>query len=199
MPNASVTPLLTMEAANIYCGVQEPNDVLNSNHLRLTDVKLPGMDEQYSDHRAAGAPIAIEIDTFIARLECTFTLAGWTSQVATLLAQWGPAVNQYWVYGAMRDRVTGDILQARAAIYGRLARADPQLWRRGDVSHWAYSIRCITKYTLRIKEDGDNIYQWDYFANIFNVGGNPITSKVNAALNLINVTNDNSAATPTGG
>src|ERR1700733_12698425 len=104
---AATFPLLTMEAANIFCGVQAPSDPTQSNHLRLTDVKLPGMDEQYVDHRAAGAPVAIEIDTVFARLECTFTLAGWSTDVAALVAQWGSTNNQFWIFGALRDRVTG--------------------------------------------------------------------------------------------
>lgn len=180
----SNTPLLTMEAANIYCGVNQPNDISNSNHLRLADVKLPGMDEQYVDHRGAGAPVAIEIDTMFARLQCDFTLAGWTSQVATLLAQWGSDVNQYWVFGALRDRVSGTVMQGIASIYGRLGRADPQLWRRGDVAHWAYSIRGITKYKLLINEDQTPMYEWDYYNNIFNVGGTSIAADINAALNI---------------
>lgn len=183
MSQASISPLLTMEAANLYAGVLEPgNDVQNSNHLRLTDIKLPGWDEQYVDHRAAGAPVAIEIDTVFARLQCDFTLAGWNTQVASILAQWGSDVNQFWVFGALRDRVTGNVLQARASIYGRLGRADPQLWRRGDVSHWAYSIRGITKYKLDVGTD-QTLYEFNYFENKFNIGGRN-NDEILAALNL---------------
>lgn len=178
-----ITPLLTMEAANIFCGVQAPDNINNSNHLRLTDVKLPGMDEQYVDHRAAGAPVAIEIDTVFARLECTFTLAGWTEQVEELVASWGIDVNQYWIFGALRDRVTGDVYQATAAIYGRLGRADPQLWRRGDIAHWAYAIRGITKYKLSVGNDAP-IYDWDYYASRFFVGGNDRIAQINAAIGI---------------
>lgn len=178
-----ITPLLTMEAANIYCGVEQPNDVNNSNHLRLTDVKLPGMDEQYVDHRAAGAPVAIEIDTVFARLECTFTLAGWNEQVSSLVASWGLGPNQYWIYGALRDRVTGDVYQAVGSLFGRLGRADPQLWRRGDVAHWAYAIRGIVRYTLSVGTD-DPIYEWDYWNNVFKVGGTDRLAAINAAIHV---------------
>jgi P2 family phage contractile tail tube protein len=176
-------PLLTMEAANIFCGVEEPSDPTQSNHLRLTDIKLPGMDEQYVDHRAAGAPIAIEIDTVFARLECTFTLAGWSTDVAALIAQWGSNVNQFWIFGALRDRVTGNVLQGKASIFGRLGRADPQMWRRGDVSHWAYALKGIVRYKLDVGQDSP-VYEFDYFNNIFNVAGTPVTQAVNAALNI---------------
>jgi Bacteriophage tail tube protein len=176
-------PLLTMEAANIFCGVEAPSDPTQSNHLRLTDVKLPGMDEQYVDHRAAGAPVAIEIDTVFARLESTFTLAGWSTDVAALIGQWGQASNQFWIFGALRDRVTGNVLQGKAAIFGRLGRADPNQWRRGDVSHWSYALKGITRYNLSV--GGDPVYEFDYYNNIFNIAGSPVTQAVNQALNLI--------------
>lgn len=185
MPQASSTPLLTMEAANIYCGVNQPEDISISNHLRLTDIKLPGWDEQYVDHRGTGAPVGIEIDTVFARLQCDFTLAGWSPQVSTLIAQWGLDVNQFWLFGALRDRVSGQVLQGVASIYGRLGRADPQLWRRGDVAHWAYSIRSITRYKLMITEDQVPMYEWDYFNSVFNIGGSPVIDDINAALNIV--------------
>ena len=63
--------LLSLEAANMFCG-KEANDLSNSLHLKLTEVNLPSIEENYSDHRGLGAPVAIEIDTVINRLECTF-------------------------------------------------------------------------------------------------------------------------------
>ena len=176
------TPLLTMEAANIFCGVTQPDNPSNSNHLRLTDVKLPGFDEQYVDHRATGAPVAIEINTVFARLECTFTLAGWTSDVSFLTDSWGIDLNQFWIYGALRDRVDGQVYKATASIFGRLGRADPQLWRRGDVMHWAYAIRGITSYQLTIEGDDAPLYDWDYYNNTWQVNGDSRIADINAAL-----------------
>lgn len=188
---ASTMPLLTMEAANIYCGVAAPSpgDVNNSNHLRLTEVKLPGFEEQYTEHRAAGAPVSLEINTVFAKLECDFTLAGWTPQVASLIALWGSVNNQYWVYGALRDRVSGNIMQGVASIYGRLGKADPQQWRRGDTANWAYSIRGITKYKLFTNDGSPAIYEYDYFGGIFNIGGDGTDNQnILAALNLSSAT-----------
>ena len=67
--------------------------------------------------------------------------------------------------------MSGAVYQAEGRIYGRLARADPQLWRRGDLMHWAYSIRCITKYRLRVENEVP-IYEWDYFNSTLLIGGN---------------------------
>lgn len=176
-----MNPVLTLEAANIYCG-SAPGDNQWSNHLQLTEVKLPGFDEQYVDHRPGGAPVAIEIDTQIARFECTFTLMGWSPQVASLAHSWMVEQNMFFIYGALRDRQTGDVSNVRAELYGRLGRADPQNWRRGDVGHWSYAIRGITNYMLRIDEEP--IYEWDFFTNLLRIGGEDRNADINTALGV---------------
>lgn len=175
MPN----PVLTMEAANLFCGAA-PSDVNASNHLLLTELKLPGLDEQYVDHRPGGSPIAIEIDTIIARLESTFVLMGWAPQVAELVGSWQQNQNQFYAYGVVRDRMTGEATQSMAIMKGRLGRADPQNWRRGDVMHWNYAIRSITHYELYLA--GEQIYYWDFFNNIRVVGGVDMNADINALL-----------------
>lgn len=167
--------LLTWEAANLYAGAA-PGDEANPNHLRITEIKLPGMDEQYVDHRPGGAPVAIEIDTGIARLECTFVLMGWSPQVAELIRSWVPVDNKFHAYGVVRNRQTGEASQAIAIMWGRLGRADPQNWRRGDPGHWNYAIRGITHYELKLvgQDEGvDLIYKWDFFDNTLIVGNSP--------------------------
>lgn len=172
-------PFMTMEAANLFAGA-EPSDVTPSNHLTLAEVKLPSFDEQYADHRAGGAPVAVEVDTVFARLECTFSLAGWTPQVATLIASWLPVQNQFYVYGVIRDRASGVALEAAAEMHGRLGRADPQNWRRGDLGHWAYAIRGLTYYKLVC---GDSeMYEWDFMNNTFRVGGEDRNADLNVIL-----------------
>lgn len=73
-----------MESANLFAGDHDP---AASNHLALQEVKLPELAENFVDHAAGGAAIAIEVDTHIARLEVTFNLAGWTPHVMTLIGQ----------------------------------------------------------------------------------------------------------------
>ena len=80
-------PVWTLEDANMFCGVG-PTDNTAANHLVLTEVKLPGLDMQYVDHRAGGAPVAIEVSTVIARLECTFVCVGMTPQIMGLIGSW---------------------------------------------------------------------------------------------------------------
>jgi uncharacterized protein len=173
-------PLWTMEAANLYCG-SGPDDGNASNHLSLTELKLPGLDVQFVDHRAGGAPVAIEIDTVIARLECTFTLIGVTPQVMGMLGGWGNGQkNSFDAYGVIRDQATGAAMQAHANLLGMLSRADPQNWRRGDVMHTVYSIRGIVHYELDIA--GEQIYLWDWATNTRIIGGTDLNAATNSLL-----------------
>jgi phage tail tube protein FII len=175
MPNT----LFVMEKANLFCG-KVAADQANSNHLILAELKLPTMDEQYVDHRAGGAPLAIEVDTIVARLEATFVLAGWTSQVNKLFYSWAADDNWFTAYGLVRDRVNGRPLQAIAQMKGRLGRADPVNWRNGDLQHWNYSIRGIVHYELVLADQP--MYLWDFYSNTFIVGGRDRNADTNITL-----------------
>ena len=176
MPN----PVWVMEDANLFCGVG-PTDNVASNHLILTELKLPGLDMQFVDHRAGGAPVAIEISTVIARLEATFVCLGMTPQIMQLIGSWAKTMNWFWAYGVIRDQSTGEAAQAAAAIQGQLGRADPQNYRRGDVMHTNYAIRGIQHYELNIA--GDNVYLWDFQTNTRIIGNIDQNSVINGFLN----------------
>ena len=175
--------LLTMESANLYCGIQNGvTNTANSLHLEITELKLPALNETYADHRAAGAGIAVEIDTVFNKLEATFQLLGWDSQVAELVASWFTNDNLFYAYGLIRDRSSGAAIQAAAQMKGRLGLADPQLFRKGDTMHWNYAIKGIIQYQLYLA--GDAIYQWDYYNNVFLVGGVDRNADRTACLHL---------------
>jgi phage tail tube protein FII len=159
MPKFVTLQLLTLEAANIFCGAGG-----DPNHLRLTNVKLPGYEEVYIDHKPGGAPIGIEVDVLVNKLQCDFTLAGWTPKVDALIGSWQNGTNQFMIFGALRDRLTGDVLQAQATITGRLGKAGANEWQRGTVGSFAYSVRGIIKYKLVITNVGTMI-DWDFFQN----------------------------------
>ena len=88
MPN----PVLIMDYANMFCGSDITDDGA-SNHLTLTEVKMPSLEMQYTDHRSGGAPIYIEVGTGIARLEVTFVCIGLISQIMQLVDSWIPGAN----------------------------------------------------------------------------------------------------------
>lgn len=172
-------PVYNVEAANLFCG-SAPADSSASNHLTLTEFQLPSFEEQYSDHRAGGAPVAIEIDTVVARLECNFSLLGITPQVMALVHSWSAQNNIFTGYLVIRDRVSGNAIQGIANLTGRLGKATPQNYRRGDVMNTAYAIRSIVKYKLTV--GGKSIYEWDFFNNTLIIGGVDQNADVNNLL-----------------
>ena len=174
-------PVMVMDYANLFCG-SGPDDDAKSNHLILTELNLPAMDVQYSDHRAAGAPIYIEFDTGMARLEATFVLVGVTPQVMNLVNSWVTSERKFFAYGNIRDHNTGIAYQAAAAFIGQLGRADPQNFRKGDVMHTNYAIRSITHYELKIADQ--DIVVWDFFTNVRQFGGEDKNQEINANLHI---------------
>lgn len=171
----------TMESANLYCG-SAPDDSGASNHLVLTELKLPALDTQYTSHRAGGAPVEIEIDTVMARLECTFSLVGITPQVMNLLGAWMAPFrkNTFYAYGVVRNQVSGIPAQAKATMVGQLGRVDMQNFRRGDVLHTAYAIRGIIQYELIVADQ--NVFYWDWATNTRVVGDQNLNADTNSLL-----------------
>ena len=167
-----------MEACNLFCGDVSPQ----SQHLTLSELKLPGLEENYVDHVAGGAPLGIEIDTHINRLEATFNLAGWQREVMIMIGVSEQALQRFTAYGVIRDRRTGAALESKAIISGRLGRVNPANWRRGDLQHHEYSIRGITHYELFMA--GEEIYSWDFFLNQRRIGGVDLNLDLNTILRI---------------
>lgn len=171
--------IYVMEAANLFCGDSDPS---LSNHLTISDLKLPGLEENYVDHIAGGASVGIEVDTHINKLESTFNLAGWSPEVMTMIGRSERAQQVFTAYGVIRDRRSGIAMEGKAIIGGRLGRVNPQAWKRGDLQHHEYSIRGIVHYELYM--DGTEIYNWDFFLNQKSIGGVDVNFDVNQILRI---------------
>jgi phage tail tube protein FII len=150
MPN----DLLILEAANLFCG----DDPSGSNHLALTELRLPTLEHNYIDHAAGGAPVAVEVETHINNLQITFTLAGWQPQVLRLMSA---RQQQFTIYGMLRNRRSGEPLQAIAVVQGILGRASPAPFTRGVLHTHEYAIRAIMHYSVSI--DTDQLFYWDFY------------------------------------
>jgi P2 family phage contractile tail tube protein len=157
-----MNPIYTMEAANLFCGA-DSLAAQGSNHLSIAELQLPTLEEQFQDHRPGGAPVAIEIDMQLNRLEAGFKLLGFNPQVMGLIGSWQPADNFFTAYGLVRDRMTGSAIQAVARLKGRLGRVAPDNYTRGSPLHHGYTIRGITHYEFVL--GGTQIYYWDFFTN----------------------------------
>lgn len=160
------TPVLSMEAANLFCGKGASTSA--STHLVLTQVKLPSFDINYVDHRPGGAPVGVEIDTICNHLECTFVTLGLQPGILSMLRSLSFDDHYFEFYGVLRDQIEGSLWQAVARMTGQLARADPTPFDKGDVLHTQYSIRGMTHYELNVA--GQEVYFWDFAQNIFRTG-----------------------------
>jgi phage tail tube protein FII len=175
-------PLFVMEFANMYCG-SAPDDDGASNHLILTQVELPQLEVQYIDHRPGGAPVSVEIDVVQTRMECKFELVGITRQVMQLLYGHMPRAENFFIYGSIRDQLSGEAIQLEAQIRGQLGLVGPGPFQRGgEPMRVRYAIRGINAYVLSMadapsgSEEGTRrqsmpIYEWDFFTNVWAVGG----------------------------
>jgi hypothetical protein len=168
-----------MESANLFCGDHDPS---SSNHLTLQELKLPGLEENYVDHAPGGAPLAIEVDTHVNRLEATFNLAGWSPNVMTLIGSSTRSRQIFTAYGLVRDRRSGEALEARAVMQGRLGRVNMTNFRKGDLQAHEYSIRGIVHYELYL--DGEEIYFWDFFISARRIGGEDLNLELNDILRI---------------
>lgn len=171
--------VLTMEAANIFCGDHDPS---KSNHLTLGPLKLPALEVNYQDHTAGGAPVGIEVDTHVMRLECTFSLLGWTDYVMELIRASTREKQIFTAYGVIRDRRTGKAQEAKAIMQGQLGRVNPTEFRRGTNQDHEYSIRGIVHYELYLNKA--ELYFWDFFENAFRSGGTDLNADINQILRI---------------
>ena len=155
---------LVLDYANLFCGAA-PTDDNASNHLVLSSVKLPAWEVQYVDHRAGGAPMAIEIDVIMSRLDLEFEVVGVTPQIMVLLKTFEISKTVFHVYGHIRSYLTGSSSQLYARFRGQLGKVDPAPFRRGDIWHVKYHVRGMTAYELQIADQ--TLCRWDFFSNEF--------------------------------
>lgn len=178
--------LYTMEAANLICGDTGGGVAPGvSTHLKILELKLPGLEEQYVDVLPGGAVIGIEVPMSIQRLESTFNLAGWDPDVLVMMGRSERRLQVFTAYGLIREKRTGEALQAMAIMWGRLGRANPTNFRKGDLQQHEFSIRSVTHYELYMQQqaqtgsqnEGVNtrqmreIYYWDFFSSERRIDG----------------------------
>lgn len=170
---------LILESVNLFCGDDNPT---NSNHLRLLELKLPEINENYVEHAAGGAPVAISIDTHIDPLEATFTMMGWQPEIYTFLKRSGGHHNYsrngsiyefegrpryqglqptFTAWGLLREQAKGCAYAARAVMRGMLGQIKSTPFHRGELQVHEYAIRGITYYDLEV--GGREVFHWDFY------------------------------------
>jgi len=175
-----------MEGANLICGSGGDETAPGwSTHLVLSELKLPGFEENYVDHTPAGAPVGIEVPTHVNKLEATFNLAGWDPMIMAFMGQNDPFFHTFTAYGLIRDRMTSKALQAIAVMQGRIGRVNPAAFSRGNLMHHEYSIKSIVSYTLTMelaKGAFYEVFNWDFFTSDYTVGNVDLNNDLNRLL-----------------
>ncbi|WP_336801815.1 phage major tail tube protein [Kaistia sp. MMO-174] len=175
----STNTVYVMEAANLFCGDHDPE---NSKHLTLDEITLPNLQAMYQDHHPGGSFVAMEFEVGIQKLTSSFKLKGWDPE---LLKQFGlgtPLKRVYTVYGAVRDKRSGNAVQAKAIMEARLGQANADAFQRGNLMGFGYSLNEISHYELHF--GSEEILFWDFFTNVLRVGGEDQNAQINNILHI---------------
>ncbi len=158
--------LYIMTAANLFCGDHDPT---NSKHLTLSELQLPALQETFQDHHPGGSPVGIEVAVGIQKLEPTFKLAGWDPQLLTQFGVGSKTKRVFTAYGVITNKRTGEEIEAKAVIEGRLGKVEGEAFQRGEMQSHDYAINEVTHYELWF--DRKEKFFWDFFSAEFRLDG----------------------------
>lgn len=159
-----MSDILTMEAANLFCGDHDPNA---SKHLTLSELQLPALQEMFADHHAGGSRVQIEVPVGIQKLEPTFKLVGWDEDVLTQFGLGTSATKRYTAYGVLRSKRSGEARQVKAIIEGRIGKVEAETFKRGELQSHDYAINSVMHYEVYI--DGKEKFYWDFYSGVWRV------------------------------
>lgn len=171
--------LIILEAANLFCGDHDPT---KSKHLTLEEIQLPTLQEKYDEHHPGGGLVAVDLAVGVEKLEATFKLKGFDPD---LLGEFGLGTigrRNYTVYGAYRDKRSGNLIEGKAIIEARLGKIEADAFKRGEAQGHDYMLSEIMRYEVWF--DGLEKIVWDFFENEYRVDGVDQYSTVNNILRI---------------
>lgn len=157
---------LIMEAANLFCGDHDPKA---SKHLTLAEIQLPNLQEAYQDHHPGGSPVGIEVAVGVQKLEPTFKLAGSDPDLLTQFGIGSRYKKNFTAYAVLRDKRTGEAIEQKAIIEGRIGKIEGEAFKRGEMQSHDYAINEVTHYELWI--GGKEKFYWDFFTAEYRLDG----------------------------
>ena len=161
-----MSTIFIMEAANLYCGDDDPSD---SKHLSLGSLKLPVLQRKYQDHHGGGSVVGVEVDVGVEKLEATFSLAGWDPAVLVQFGFGSRNRRPYTAYGVIRNKKTGRAIEAKAVMEGQIGKVESDAFQRGELQNHEYMINGIMHYRLYF--DGAEKFYWDHFTSEYRIDG----------------------------
>jgi P2 family phage contractile tail tube protein len=119
-----------------------------------TGAKLPMMGETGESLTFGGIRGAIEIMTSMEAIELPFSTKGVQPEILAQFAAGFGVRRTYTVLGALVDEYATDVakraIPVEATIIGRLSTADVEKYEGANVGGTEYTVKSVTKYTLRI-------------------------------------------------
>lgn len=169
-----------MEQANLFAGDHDPTA---SKHLTLTELQLPAMNEIFQDHHPGGSLFQIEVGLGVEKLLPTFKLAGMDPDMLSLFGLGSKAKRNFTAYGVIRNKRTGEALESKAIIEGRLGKIEAEAFQRGEMMGHDYAINEVTHYELWWA--GAEKFYWDFWTSEWRVDGVSQVTDENRILRIV--------------
>lgn len=174
------TTVYIMEAANLFCGDDDPT---NSKHLVLEELKLPDLEETFSDHNPGGSlGPSVEWGVGMSKLMPTFKLKGFDMAVLRLFGLGSGERKKYTAYGVVRDKKSGDLIEAKAIMEGRIGKITGDTFTRGGAMSHDYAINEVTHYEFWF--NGVEEYYWNFWTNTFRNGAGDQNARANQIMRI---------------
>jgi len=174
-----MSTLYIVEAANLFCGDHDP---ANSKHLSIRELQLANLQEIYTDHHAGGARVQIEVGVGVQKLEPSFRTVGIDPQLMGQFGLGSKLKNIYTAYGEVRDRRTGQSLELKAIMEGRLGKIEGDAFQRGEVMSHGYSINEVTHYEIWLGNQEKLL--WDFWTSTWRIDGVDQNATTNSILRI---------------
>ncbi|MGR6430440.1 phage major tail tube protein [Rhizobium sp. PAMB 3174] len=172
--------LLLLEQANIFLGDADPSA---SNHVKLQSVALPTLERVTTAHLGGGAVAEVNFSMSAFRaLDPSFKFAGISEDSYRLLGIGDNEPQNFTIYGALRNKQTGAMSQAKAIVTGMIGRLAPDAFDRSSTFGHDHGITEVTHYELFV--GGKEWFYLDYFTSRVREFGNDVTQSVRTILGI---------------
>lgn len=145
-----------LEAVNLFVG-----DDAQGKALTLSELKVPDLVEADQDHTGGTGGVTVGWTTHMEKLEATFNLNGYDPDLMRYFGLGGVKPKTFTALGAVRNKRTGKVVEAKSIIGGRLSRIASDAFQRGNLHGHEYAVKEITHYELHF--DGEEKFFWDFF------------------------------------
>lgn len=153
-----------LEQVNLFCGESS-----QGKHLTLQEMKVPTLSESENDHTPGGGRVAVGIASVIEKLECTFKLTGSDPELLSMFGLGKRNRQTFTALGAVRDKSTGGLIEAKSVIEARLGKIEGDGFKRSDLHGHDYALIEVWHYELYF--NGEEKFFFDFMTNTLRIDG----------------------------